>query len=113
MTEHTPTPWRILPEEVDKDYIRIRGTVLGCRYKIANVLTPVYDGAPQREADETRANADLIVRACNAHDDLVDALERMIDGFGYTSYISDEEKQSDPDVIFAQNTLAKAKAVQS
>lgn len=64
--KHTPTPWQILPEEVDKPYIRIRGTVLGGRYKVANVLTTVYEGVPQREADETRANARRIVACVNA-----------------------------------------------
>lgn len=59
----TPGPWRLLPEECDKSYIRIRGTQLGGRYKIANVLTPVYEGAHEREAEETRANARLIAAA--------------------------------------------------
>ncbi|EOH6340962.1 hypothetical protein ACSPNK_002418 [Providencia stuartii] len=59
----TPAPWGIKPEEVDKPYIRIRGTRLGCRFKIANVLTPIYDGVHPREADETRCNARLIAAA--------------------------------------------------
>lgn len=63
MSEHTPGPWQVLPEECDKPYIRIRGTVLGCRYKIANVLTPHYEGVHEREAAETRANARLIAAA--------------------------------------------------
>lgn len=62
-TNHTPGPWRALSEECDKPYIRIRGTKLGGRYKVANVLTPVYDGVHQREAEETRANASLIAAA--------------------------------------------------
>jgi hypothetical protein len=53
----------MLPEECDKPYIRIRGTRLGGRYKIANVLTPTYDRVHQREAEETRANARLIAAA--------------------------------------------------
>lgn len=61
--KHTPGPWEMKPEEVDKPYIRIRGTQLGGRFKIANVLTPVYDGVPEREAKETRANAQLIAAA--------------------------------------------------
>ena len=59
----TPGPWQVLPEEVDKPYIRIRGTIIGHRYKVANVLTPVYENVHAREADETRANAKLIVAA--------------------------------------------------
>lgn len=59
----TAGAWRLLPEEVDKPYIRVRGTLLGSRYKIANILTPVYENVHSREADETRANANLIAAA--------------------------------------------------
>lgn len=62
-TKHTRGPWTVLPEEVDRDYIRVRGTRLGERYKVANVLTPTGEGVPAREADETRANARLIANA--------------------------------------------------
>jgi len=73
--QHTRTPWEVKPEEVDKPYMRIRGTVCGSRFKIANVLTPVYEGVPEWEVEETRANAEFIVRCVNSHQDLVDALE--------------------------------------
>lgn len=63
----------MLHEEADKDYIRIRGSILGERYKIANVPTPVYEGVHAREADETRANARLIV----ASPLMLAALERL------------------------------------
>ncbi|USE78940.1 hypothetical protein NDR89_20095 [Cupriavidus gilardii] len=66
----TPGPWMTLPEEVDRSYVRIRGTQPGSRYKIANVLTPVYEGVHEREAEETRANARLIA----ATPDLFEAL---------------------------------------
>lgn len=56
-------PWEIKPEEVDKPYIRIRGTRLGGRFKIANVLTPIYENFPQLELDEVRHNARLIAAA--------------------------------------------------
>lgn len=62
----------MLPEEVDKPYIRIRGTALGCRFKIANVLTPIYDGVHEREAEETRANARLIAVAPTILEALLD-----------------------------------------
>jgi len=63
MSKHTHGPWVALPEECDKPYIRIRGTLLGGRYKIANVLTPIYEGVHEREAKETRANARIIEAA--------------------------------------------------
>lgn len=72
---HTPGPWQVLPEECDKPYVRVRGTALGERYKIANVLTPIYDGVLSREAEETRRNAQLIAAA----PDLLTALQRLHD----------------------------------
>lgn len=66
MTSHTKEPWKLLPEECDKPYIRVRGTALGGRYKIANVLTPTYAGVHEREVEETRHNARRIVACVNA-----------------------------------------------
>lgn len=63
MSAHTPGPWKVMPEEVDKPYIRVRGTVLGGRFKIANVPTPTHDGATAHDVQETRANARLIAAA--------------------------------------------------
>lgn len=77
-TKHTPGPWASLPEECGKDYIRIRGTNLGLRYKIANVITPVYAGATDRELEETRANARLIAAAPK----LEEALEALKSAIG-------------------------------
>lgn len=81
MSRHTEGPWAFLPEECDKPYIRIRGTVLGGRYKICNVLTPVYDGVHDREALETRANARLIASAPK----LLSVLEQIF-RTGYTDF---------------------------
>lgn len=54
----TKGPWTVLPEEKDKPYIRIRGTQLGARYKIANAL--YIEGVGDFEAEEAKANAHLI-----------------------------------------------------
>lgn len=75
----TPGPWEIKPEEVDRPYIRIRGTRLGGRFKVANVLHPDYDGVHHREADETRANARLIAAA----PELLEALTTTLDEIGH------------------------------
>lgn len=73
-TTHTKGPWQVLPEECDKPYIRVRGTGLGGRYKIANVMTPTFDGVPPCEAEETRRNAQLIAAA----PELLAALEGLL-----------------------------------
>lgn len=73
--KHTPGPWHVLPEEVDKPYIRVRGTIPGSRYKVANVETPTYEGVHAREAAETRANAALIAAA----PDMLAALQAGLD----------------------------------
>jgi hypothetical protein len=74
MSAHTNGPWRILSEEVDRSYIRVRGTVPGGRYKIANVPTVAYEGVPEWEAEETRANARLIASA----PELLEALDLLL-----------------------------------
>ena len=78
MSKHTPGPWQTMPEECDKAYIRVRGTALGNRYKVANVLTPTYEGVHQSEAEETRRNAQLIAAA----PELLDALRGAVVLFG-------------------------------
>lgn len=74
---YTPGPWIILPEEVDKDYIRIRGSRLGSRYKITNVITPTYQGIHEREAEETRANARLMAASPELFEFLCKAIETL------------------------------------
>ena len=62
----TPGPWEQFPEE--DGYIRVRGTRIGGRFKIANVLAQQdYDGSEGREGNETRANARLIAAAPDMH----------------------------------------------
>jgi hypothetical protein len=63
----TPAPWTTLPIELEKPYIRIRGAVLGGRYKIANIANEkLYCGVPaieKREEAESVSNAKLIALA--------------------------------------------------
>jgi hypothetical protein len=74
VAKHTRGPWVVHPEEVDKPYIRVRGSWPGSRHKVANVMTPVYDGAGEAEAEETRANARLIAAA----PDLLASLKHLV-----------------------------------
>lgn len=112
MSKATPRPWVAQPEESDKPYIRIRGTRLGERYKIVNVLTPVLHGEDPREADETRANAALIVRAVNSFDELVAACEALIADVvsqAATGDCGQFDPEKVPAVIQARAALQKAR----
>lgn len=64
MTEHTPTPWTF------------DGT-----YVVAKFGPTVADCAksPSMGWGERRANADFIIKACNAHDELVKALRDILE----------------------------------
>ncbi len=94
-TKHTPGPWVCLPKEADKDYIRVRGTCLGGRYKVANVPTPTYEGVHEREVQETRCNALII----SAAPELLEALRDMV---------SDHASPSPRTLAFARAAIAKA-----
>jgi hypothetical protein len=63
MSQHTPTPWRRSLTETS--------LILAGPYAVAAVL-------PNRPAVENYANADLIVRAVNAHDALVAACRNLL-----------------------------------
>lgn len=106
MSKFTKGPWQILPEEADKDYIRIRGTVLGGRYTVANVPTPVYEGAPPRELEETQANAALIAAA----PELLAALEGLLSGGRGSSgrIILEADDESDIRAVVAKAKGGKA-----
>jgi hypothetical protein len=66
MTEHTPTPWAV--EDT------------GCGIEIVSgnfVVAEILPADGKDPTDQDRANAAFIVRACNAHDELVRALEAI------------------------------------
>lgn len=41
--------------------------------------------------------------------DLLKTLEKLVESYGYTSYISDEEKEADPDITAARAAIAQAR----
>lgn len=68
MEKFTKGEWAIMPAESDKEYIRIRGTVLGGKFKIANVsdLKNHHEDGKKWcafERSESEANAHLIAAA--------------------------------------------------
>lgn len=72
---HTPTPWRIVSERDDE--LKVKGPQ-------GEWVADCADGFWSDEADgwlmaeESAANAALIVRAVNAHAELVEALEHLL-----------------------------------
>ncbi len=59
MSKHTRGPWQLLPDEPGRGHLRVRGTILGDRWKIADI--PKFD--QEAFAEETKANARLITAA--------------------------------------------------
>ena len=99
---HTPTPWKYEKYGNDTDVNNTHEIFTDCEteYYIANV---------NRETNPV-GNAEFIVRACNAHDDLVSALENLLSQYGTFPYAwSEKEINEDEDVIFARKAIAKAK----
>ena len=70
---HTATPWR--RHDTEHDAIVASGDRL--------CIALVYAPNQQRPDAECAANLEFIVRACNAHDDLVAALQQAVDAAGY------------------------------
>lgn len=102
MSKHTRGSWTVLPEEEGVHYIRIRGTRLGERYKIANVHMPDYNNPSRSEFVESRANARLIAAA----PDLLEALQAMLVERSPAAQLSNACQQ-------ARSAIAKATGEQS
>lgn len=66
MSAHTPTPWYVQPFARGMPEIRAANGA-----EIAEIFPFNFDA----DDPQTMANARYIVRACNAHDELVAALE--------------------------------------
>ena len=75
MSKHTPGPWHVGEvEEIDPEDSQENGiNIMSAEgYYIAGVIGGFSDGVQE-------ANAAFIVRACNAHDELVAALRAYVE----------------------------------
>ncbi|HEL2957133.1 TPA: hypothetical protein UL931_000330 [Stenotrophomonas maltophilia] len=104
-SKHTPGPWKVFPEEAHRDYVRVRGTALGRRFKIANVPTPIHEGVTERDVEETRANARLIAAAPELLAALIKA-DQMFRDIGFVA----EADRARPGSLGAEIRAAIAKA---
>jgi len=103
-TKFTKGPWEIKPEELERNYIRIRGLNLGGKYKIANVLGTCMDGKTYDSIEEVRANAHLIAAA-------PDMYEALIITIGALKEVCDVRGAPLPNstILRAEAALAKAR----
>ena len=98
--KHTPTPWKsdcfliVAPGKTDS-----MSSVYGGR-------SVAHTGQGFGEGKESEANAKFIVRACNSHYELVEALESMLSRFGHLG--TDPGKRDA--IETAENALKKATA---
>ena len=67
--KHTPTPWILVYGDVIRNMDGER---------VADCDTTALDTRPRPPIEKDKANAAFIVRACNAHGDLVAALESIL-----------------------------------
>lgn len=95
-TQHTPTPWN-----------HSNGTVVfdGNDRKVAATYANKGYGI---EIDEAQSNAAFIVRACNAHDELVAALRACVEEMSAYEYA--DEGISGELIRNARAALAKVQA---
>lgn len=103
--KHTKGPWEVLPREDGVDYIRVRGTQLGLRYKIANVHDEQPSCLPEGEA---QANATLIA----ASPELLEALElahETLAGILEDTDGEDGERVANPLLVQVRAAIAKAR----
>lgn len=96
MSKITPGPWQILEQDPEDNFFRIRGTVLGEKYKIANVL---FVQEVDRDKKEAEANANLIAMA----PELLEALKGMK---WFVDHIMGKEKRVDWGNTFDINWMA-------
>lgn len=96
--KYTPGPWFTVRDGFSTVYVeaRLRGSLL---QEVA-ACGPTEAGPYQQEA-----NANLISCA----PELLEMLEKIIEMVGYCSYLSNDEKRSDPDIAMAYSLIAKAK----
>ena len=82
-SKHTATPWRINPRSRSTVQTLDGDTVAACGVR--------SDLSKPNLHEELEANAALIVRAVNCHEELVAALEKAANQFGCLGYVDSEK----------------------
>jgi hypothetical protein len=103
MDKHTPTPWQYQwvrwMNDVDLKIVD---------HKTGRVLAILNKPTPFLTVDEQEANAEFIVRAVNAHDELVAALKQALTDIEFYCERAEENPDTDTTAIELRRVLAKA-----
>ncbi len=81
MAGHTPTPWVAVRHEQDERFWDVRDVATNCSI-IDTDNSGCASDPSQDDVFFTEANAAFIIRACNAHDSLVECLQAVVDELG-------------------------------
>ena len=96
MSKHTPVPWRAVPTSVK-----------GSGTSLMDVVSDGAEFSPSHVASEILPeDAEFIVRACNAHDELLEALEIC------QNYLGGPWTAPEDVIERARAAIAKAKAIE-
>lgn len=82
--KHTRGPWQVTGIDKKSDteaYVKVRGTIIGAKFKIADIPFLTVEGASFEE-EEAQANARLIAAA----PELLEALEAIVEDVGVAGY---------------------------
>lgn len=102
---HTAIPW----EFCGNDKPCTCGYIFGKdgQVYVAKVLNLADEIDPVCNEEMRIENIKFIVQACNTHDELVEALQRMVDYFVGIGLEDDEDGEPNPEIIAARAVLAK------
>lgn len=118
-TTHTPTPWQVEPHSDTDEIVNVVSEyeVQPDGIKRANWIAELdaqidFDSDVDEQLAVVNANAAFIVRACNAHDDLVDALKEALryldDGDPETEFVKSFETGRSVSITRLRAAIAKA-----
>lgn len=120
-TQHAPVPWKVLPcaspalAEKHLFHANRHIATANAEWGLSNdmdswelesgsIICDMRDGTP--------ANAELIVRAVNSHEELVEALE-IARAYVESYFESPEHKEQNGDLVFINSVLASIRAESS
>lgn len=104
--QHTPTPYILKGlSENGKNNFNIIGSTLGAKYRICQVP---FTNSEWNKA-EAEANAKFIVKACNSHDGLVEALEETVRQLHLMAVLSNDDNVYRGDIDNSNMTCERAK----